>query len=416
MTRYIAVPKHDRVLSTLNLAEIAAGQDARKQQIDRLKEARQRLSESDTSQRPGSSQAEARDAVSLIEAIDDLPITGISILDAAPEALDEIKARMPGFDIIEDFEIRLIPPKQKREMMAMATTLDLWHLEHIELLGARAAGFDGTGKGVGVAVLDTGIEPVSEIVDRVSESFIYDAGSDAIVSRPLGDTDGHGTHVAGLVAGKQVGVAPEADLLDVVMIPGGFGSAINFIRAIEFVAGRPEVSVMNMSAGIPGFHPQMQHPIAMLRGSGVLPVIAIGNEGRNTSRSPGNYASVLSVGAATRHNRVAAFSGGGWINAGGQAYTIPDMVAPGEDVVSCVTNGGYEAWSGTSMATPVVAGLAALVIEAFPTMPIQDVSETLLSATRLFPGVPIDRQGVGTAELPSSLWPMVAAGQTAGTG
>lgn len=416
MKRYIAIPKYDRVLSTLNMSEVKAGPDARKEQIERLQEARRNLGEEDPKQRPGSVQAETLDALGLIEEIEDLSMLGVSLLDAEPEAADELKERMPEFDIVEDFEIDLIPPKKKRELLALSTTLDVWHLHHIELLRARTEGFDGTGEGVGVAVLDTGIQPVAEISGRVQGSYIHDPVAGGLVSRPLGDTEGHGTHVAGLIAGKRVGVAPESELLDVVMIPNGSGRASDFIRAINFVSGRPEVSVMNMSAGIPGFHPEMQHPITLLRMSGVLPVIAIGNEGRNTSRSPGNYANVLSVGAVNRNNRVASFSGGGWINSGGQTYLIPDMVAPGEDVVSCVMNGGYEAWDGTSMATPIVAGMAALIVEAFPTMTVQEISETLLSATQFLSGVSAERQGSGTAKLPQSLWPPVFAATTTGTG
>ena len=183
----------------------------------------------------------------------------------------------------------------------------------------------------------------------------------------------------------------------------GTGMLSDFVSALEFVAGDPEISILNMSAGIRGYRGGMRTAIESVMQTGVLPVIAIGNEGRNTSRSPGNYPQVLSVGASTKDNKVASFSGGGTMVLEPQSYGIPDLVAPGDGVTSCVMNGGFESWSGTSMATPLVSGLAALIIERNPTITVADLQEELLGAVRRLPGVPVARQGEGVAQLPAGV-------------
>ena len=86
-----------------------------------------------------------------------------------------------------------------------------------------------------------------------------------------------------------------------------------------------------------------------------------------------------------------------------QSYVIPDLVAPGNKVTSCVMGGRYESWSGTSMATPVVSGLAALIIERYPTITGADLQDELLGAARKLPGVPLTRQGEGLAQLPAGI-------------
>jgi len=129
--------------------------------------------------------------------------------------------------------------------------------------------------------------------------------------------------VSGLVAGTNVGVAPEAELMNFIMIPNARGNISDFIFAFEFIATRPEISIMNMSAGIPGFHNGMKGAVATLLAVGVLPVVAIGNERKNTSRSPGNYTEVLSIGASTKQDKIANFSGGGTMVVNNQSYKFP---------------------------------------------------------------------------------------------
>ena len=309
---------------------------------------------------------------------------------------------LPDHEILQDEPFPLIAPTIS-DVHEDESALDLWHLDAIGLSDARAAGFRNTGAGVGVAVLDTGIADVAEIRGRVKVSYSLDRTDNRWTTVHAHDTYGHGTHVAGLVAGSHVGVAPGAELTNVIMIRKGTGMLSDFVSALEFVAGDPEISILNMSAGIRGYRGGMRTAIESVMQTGVLPVIAIGNEGRNTSRSPGNYPQVLSVGASTKDNKVASFSGGGTMVLEPQSYGIPDLVAPGDGVTSCVMNGGFESWSGTSMATPLVSGLAALIIERNPTITVADLQEELLGAVRRLPGVPVARQGEGVAQLPAGV-------------
>ena len=171
-------------------------------------------------------------------------------------------------------------------------------------------------------------------------------------------------------------------LINGVLIPGGYGMLSNFVLAIEWVASQPEIQVVNISAGIPGYIADWEEVIDDLLAVGVLPVCAVGNEGRDRSRSPGNYRSVLSVGASDRNSRVASFSGGGTLEVNNHSYTVPDLVAPGKQVYSAVVQGGYEAWDGTSMATPIVTGVASLLLEKNPLIDVLELKDELISMCR----------------------------------
>jgi subtilisin family serine protease len=148
-----------------------------------------------------------------------------------------------------------------------------------------------------------------------------------------------------------------------------------------------------------GFQPGFDDVVRALLFAGVLPIAAVGNEGRNRTRSPGNYQPLLSVGATGGDGSVAAFSGSGRIQIDHHVYDVPDLVAPGKDVYSSVRGGGYEAWQGTSMSAPIVSGLAALVLERQPDLPVLDVMDVLLNAATPVPGDPL-RAGLGAARLP----------------
>ena len=124
---------------------------------------------------------------------------------------------LPDHEILQDEPFPLIAPTIS-DVHEDESALDLWHLDAIGLTDARAAGFRNTGAGVGVAVLDTGIADVAEIRGRVKVSYSLDRTDNRWTTVHAHDTYGHGTHVAGLVAGSHVGVAPGAELTNVIMI------------------------------------------------------------------------------------------------------------------------------------------------------------------------------------------------------
>jgi len=323
------------------------------------------------------------------------------------DAAVQMQQELPDVLVLRDQPFELIPPNRA----ASATNdsvedLDLWHLEAIGLAEARSDGFRGAGSGVTIAELDTGIDPTHpELHGKVTEAFTFDARPGVWTVNeiePSIDTDGHGTHVAGLMCGDNVGVAPGARVINGVMIPGGRGNLSDFILALEWALNRTDVQILNMSAGIPGYLPGMLQVVADIRAVGVFPAFATGNEGRNRTRSPGNYRDPISVGASNRSNRVASFSSGGSIVAENHQYTLPDIVAPGQEVYSSVMGGGYEAWDGTSMATPVVSGVAALILEKDPNLTIPELEDVIFD-TCLDLRLPVERQGCGLVQVKGAI-------------
>lgn len=326
-------------------------------------------------------------------------ITGTIIVDMSDEAATRMRRELPDVLILRDEPMDLIPPKRLvTTAQQKVSASDLWHLRAIGLESARKNGFRGSGAGITIAVLDTGIDPNhTELSGKVTEAFTFDTNLDVWEAQPMipsADTHGHGTHVAGLICGKTVGVAPGAQLLSGVMIPRGRGMVSDFVLALEWAASRPEVQIVNMSAGIPGYLPEMHEALEGVLRAGALPIFAIGNEGRNKTRSPGNYIEPIAVGAADRRDRiysVASFSGGGTLIVDNHQYQKPDLVGPGKEVFSSVQGGGYEAWSGTSMATPIVSGVAALILEKYPNLTLLELEDELFSTCRSLGLPPIAR-------------------------
>ncbi len=323
------------------------------------------------------------------------PISGIAVVDGTHEAVSELGISFPEYEIIADAPISLISPEQTDTHLTSDDTLDLWHLDKVFASSNRE---DDGGEDVRVAVLDTGVSNVPEIVGRISGHQALDVNNWQVSTTTQGDTHGHGTHVSGLICGERVGIAPGAQVESVTMIPNGTGNMSNFILAMEWVGAQPEVSILNMSAGIVGYRPGMLYIIEILQRLGVLTVIATGNEGVHQTRSPGNYSSPISVGASTKEDKIASFSSGADMTIDGVNYTVPDLVAPGKEVTSCLMNGGYAAWNGTSMATPVVAGIAALHIHHNPQIPVLDLREKILNSCRDL-GFRANRQGVGLIQV-----------------
>lgn len=308
---------------------------------------------------------------------------------------------LPGFSVPQSAALGA----SRKARPTSPDRLDLWHLDAIGLTAARRKGFTGTGRGVTVAELGTGVDDTHpELREKIQEAVEFNRASGGArrVRRSVDTLGGYGTHVAGLICGDQVGVAPGVDLISAVMIPGGQGTLTDFFMALEWVANRPEIQVVVIAAGLPGHLSEMDLAITRLVEVGILPVVAVGNEGPGKTRSPGNCPDALSVGAADRRGRATSFSGSGTFVANNHRYHVPHLLAPGVDVVSCWGGGGYQANSGTSMATAIVGGLAALVLERRPEMTVADLKEALLSSGKRG-GEPTDRQGHGLVQVKAAL-------------
>ncbi|MDF6022789.1 S8 family peptidase [Streptomyces sp. JH34] len=225
---------------------------------------------------------------------------------------------------------------------------------------------DGAGAGVTAYILDTGIESAhSEFGGRVGAG--YDAIGDG---RDGEDCNGHGTHVAGTVAGATYGVAPAASLVPVrVLNCEGSGTWAGIIAGLDWIAQNAEQpAVVNASLGGPASS-AVDDAFDALAAEGTLPVVAAGNEDQDACDvSPARADGVLAVGASDDRDRQATFSNWG---------TCVWLYAPGVDIVSAKLGGGSTTLSGTSMASPHVAGAAALYKEQHPDASPQDVTEAL---------------------------------------
>ncbi|MBD2749855.1 MULTISPECIES: S8 family peptidase [Microvirga] len=338
------------------------------------------------------------------------PVTGITVLEAEPEAKDALGEAFPDHDVVEDFALELIAPPLNDALAenggggaSSVTEAELWHLRDIGLLAARRRGFGLTGDGIVIGVLDTGVADVPELSGRILENRVFDPTNlDYKMADLVADTDWHGTHVAGLIAGRSVGVAPGSKIVSLTMIPNRVGSFSHYVFALEHAQARPEVQILNISAGKSGQHPQMRNMARIAQRLDVLCVMAIGNSGVNTNCSPGNYPEVISVGASDSRGRVWTSSSGGAITWDGMQHSTPTLVAPGVDVVSSLPDGSYRAESGTSMATPIVTGIAALLIEKHPDITVRQLHEEILSACVSL-DLDVGRQGAGVLRLPPSL-------------
>ncbi|MEH2364683.1 S8 family peptidase, partial [Nostoc sp.] len=243
-------------------------------------------------------------------------ITGASIVEMTEQEAERMHREVPNALILPDQPIELIQPQQRnRDTKDQLTKDELWHLDAIALNIARQNGFTGTGKNITIAVLDTGIDSTHpELQGRVTESYGFNDRSKQIQLISSQDTNGHGTHVAGLICGQQVGVAPETKLIDGVLIPRGTGNLSNFVMWLDWLALRVDVNIANISAGLPTYADEMSDVIDTLLAVGILPVCAVGNNGRNNTRTPANCRSSVSVGATNFNSKVAGFSGSGRIS------------------------------------------------------------------------------------------------------
>nr|WP_092071462.1 S8 family peptidase [Dendrosporobacter quercicolus]NSL49352.1 S8 family peptidase [Dendrosporobacter quercicolus DSM 1736]SDM26516.1 major intracellular serine protease [Dendrosporobacter quercicolus] len=237
--------------------------------------------------------------------------------------------------------------------------------EGIQLMKAPEVWEEGKrGKGVVVAVLDTGCQiDHPDLQDRIigGRNFTTDDNSDP---ENFTDYNGHGTHVAGTIAAVEngqgvVGMAPQVGLLILkVLDSSGSGGYENLISAIDYALAwqGPEgqkVRILSMSLGGPADNQELHDAIIRAIRSGVLVVCAAGNTGQVEKQFPGGYNEVVGVGAVDLEKKLAEFS---------TMNKEIDVVAPGVNIVSTYPDSRYAVLSGTSMATPHVAGAAALII------------------------------------------------------
>src|SRR4051812_17013420 len=274
---------------------------------------------------------------------------------------------------------------------------------------------DPTGNGIGVGIIDSGIAPVPDLWGRIAGFYDFTNGQPGTASFPI-DGYGHGTHVAGLVAGsgmmsngQYTGVAPNARLIGLrVLNNQGSGSTSDVIAAINFATTNKNalgIDILNLSLGHPVFEGAKTDPLVQAveaaSRAGILVVVSAGNVGVNLTTGkigyggilvPGNAPSAFTVASAKTQGTVtpaddliANYSSRGpsWID----GFAKPDFAAPGQNLAAPAAPGSflatmypsllvndiyggraYIALSGTSMAAGVESGLLAVALEASRTV------------------------------------------------
>jgi serine protease AprX len=280
---------------------------------------------------------------------------------------------------------------------------------------AARASFGHNGSGIGVCILDTGVDQAHEQFDNKTIAF-FDAVNGE--TAPY-DDNGHGTHVSSIAAGDGMGsadaalysgVAPQAGLhVAKVLAANNTGRESDIIAGIEWCVDQPEVKVLSMSlrgALVSDGRDSLSQAAEAAVDTGKVVVVAAGNTGPapGTVASPGAAEKAITVGACAEWSRsenedgvsagiyIVPFSSRGPISDGNgnpRAYTKPDVCAPGHSVTAAEAGNstGYVAISGTSMAAPFVAGAIALALQANPSLTSAQAKQ-LLEATAQDRGEP----------------------------
>jgi subtilisin len=292
-------------------------------------------------------------------------------------------------------KLSLIAPERVAD--AKLTVSRTWGISALKAPELWAKGF--TGKGILVGHLDTGVDANHPALkDAVATFAEFDLLGFEVTPAPAAHDGGeHGTHTAATIAGRpvqgrNVGMAPEAKLASALVIEGG-NAVARVLGGMDWAVGQ-RVNVLSMSLGFRGWWEDFIPITRILRRRQVLPVFAVGNEGPGTSRSPGNYPQALSVGAMDRNHTVAWFSSSQEF-VRRTAPLVPDLIGPGVGVTSAKPGGGWQDMDGTSMATPHIAGLAALLMQARPNATIRRIEQAIFRSSTLEPTMPHDRANRG---------------------
>ncbi|HEX9495207.1 MAG TPA: S8 family peptidase [Candidatus Limnocylindria bacterium] len=296
-----------------------------------------------------------------------------------------------------------------------------------------------SGRGIGVAVIDSGVADHPDLAGRIV------ARVDLTGEGSTGDPGGHGTHVAGLIAGDGTasngaftGVAPQANIVSVRVIDSnGYAKLSTIFAGMQWILGHQStynIRVVNISFGGTVRSSYADDLLAsaaeLLNFAGMVTVVSAGNAGpgASTITSPANDPFVITVGADDDAGTAALADDSipVWSSRGPTAFDAiakPDLIAPGRHMVSLRVPGStldvlmperqvtapgatvpsYFMMSGTSMSAPIVAGIAALYIERNPNARPRAVKQQLTATAHALPGVPATDQGSGVVDALAAL-------------
>jgi thermitase len=345
-----------------------------------------------------------------LEAIDDLDNADAATVVDEYSALPEVEYAEPNYDIeMDEVESPLVPvlphDPQFSDQWALANSGQRGGKQGADISATLAWSITTGSDKVVVAVLDSGVDythedlagnmwhrPASippyhdDELGTMDDEFGFNATDFA--SDPM-DENGHGTHCAGIVGAEgenDLGIAGVNWKVRIMplkfMNAGGFGTTKDAIEAINYVIDRKKagvnVRVISASWGSTQYSRALEDVIRKAYENDIAFVAAAGNSSVNNDRTPHypssyNVPNVISVAALDRNDQLASFS-----NYGAKSVAI---AAPGVDILSTWLGNAYEEKSGTSMATPVVAGVAALVLAEHPHMSVDELKKKLLAST-----------------------------------
>ena len=268
-----------------------------------------------------------------------------------------------------------------------------------------------TGRGIGIAILDTGLSPCEDFTAPRNRIMVFKDFVNG-KSEPY-DDNGHGSHVTGIACGngfssggKYTGMAPGSNIIAVkVLDEEGRGNSADVLAGLQWIYDNKDlynIRVVNMSVGTPdmGSFDPLVRGAQKIWDAGIVITVAAGNNGPgySTVTSPGISRKVITVGASDDNWEAVAASGKRLVDFSGRGPTSecivkPDVLAPGANIVSCLSSdicpesltghrehivgGKYLSLSGTSMSTPIVTGAVALLIEKYPDITPDDVKYAL---------------------------------------
>lgn len=305
-------------------------------------------------------------------------------------------ATLPGLAAVyPNTQLSLPPVTTAKELptAVLENSASSWGVTAVGALASWGA-YGARGAGVTVGVLDSGVDADHpDLAGKVRRWAEFDALGRPVPDSTPTDTQGHGTHVCGTVAGgnasgQWIGMAPEADLAVARVLPDGSGTLAQILAGITW-AVEQGVDVLSMSLSAPLADPETGDFTSLAPGvftesfrtclvAGIPVVAAIGNRGDQTGATTGGDVLAYGVGATDHRDIVAGFSGG--LSEVLTASTVipaerlpliftkPDICAPGVAVTSSYLDGTWRALNGSSMATPHVAGAIALLLSAVPSI------------------------------------------------
>ncbi|PMC36605.1 hypothetical protein CJ195_14310 [Bacillus sp. UMB0899] len=269
-------------------------------------------------------------------------------------------------ELEEDHKLKVIVPEKKVEIMSQSNN---WGFDLLE--ANRFADNNLTGKNTKIAVIDTGIDTQHEDL-RVAGGKSFVSYTDS-----YNDDNGHGSHIAGIIAALQnnvgiTGIAPNANVYSLKAFnQNGEGTTIDLAEAIDY-AMEINSDVINLSFEYNTYDPIVEALLNEAYKQNILIVGAAGNSGSAISY-PAVHSSVIAVGAIENNLKKASFSSTG---------SALEVVAPGVDINSTWKNNKYNSMSGTSMATAFISGYLAVLKEAHPTASATELRNLLHSNTK----------------------------------